>query len=578
MSISGDQTLFQRTIACAFSRIAPVLEHSSVLHLMLLGCDGGVLWANTTMGKFLGCEVPLPPGRRITEFLTSVDGDRVKGYLDGTEPLPEGMQLVNFILESRVPQTLLCSFIPAGTKLILLAEPMIESNRSLQEELLQLNNHLAVLSRENTRKGRELEKTVRALSQEIEQRRKAETELLRHQNQLEELVRYRTAELEIARDAAEAASRAKSAFLANMSHELRTPMNAIMSFAYLMKNDPLTPRQLDQLEKLSTAARQLLGILNDILDISRIEFQQISLEVQDFEPVQVIEHVRKAVYDKAVSKGLDLLIELGSLPLMVRGDARRLGQVLLNLVGNAVKFTEKGRITLACRATAWEEKGVTLCFEVRDTGIGMTDEQLGRLFQAFEQGDNAKTRRFGGLGLGLAISKRFVELMGGRLSVESEFGRGSLFRLEIPLEISQTMSKPVGHFPSTHGMRTLAVPNVDEPREPLPTAGLNGYETRPVELERPSETEVKSVDWARVGEAIGQLEPLLATDNTMVNEVFEQWETLLIEALGDEAGQLKRQIQDFDYADALKTLGAVRKTRPIQEQASEIFDRWKGAK
>jgi signal transduction histidine kinase len=437
LKMSGNHPLFQDALSCVLPRFASVLECSTTLHLALLGRDGVVRWANPTMAEFLDCEVSRLIGRNITEFLAIHDTDLIKGYQAGTGQLPEEPRLVNFLQNNNVPQTLRCSFIPVDTMIILVAEPMLESNRSMQEELLQLNNQLVVLSRENTRKGRELEKTVRALSEEIEQRKKAKAELLRYQNQLEEMVRNRTAALELARTEAEAANRAKTAFLANVSHELRTPLNTILGFAHLIKNDPLTPRQLQQLEKMSTAARQLLGILNNILDIARMESRKIPLEIQDFEPVRVIDHVYGTLAEQAAAKGLDLLVALDPLPPVLRGDGRRLGQILLNLVGNAVKFTEKGSVTLRGCVVARKEKEVTLRFEVHDTGVGMADEQVERLFQAFAQADDSKTRRFGGLGLGLTISRQFVELMGGRLGVESEIGRGSMFWLEIPFETSR---------------------------------------------------------------------------------------------------------------------------------------------
>jgi PAS domain S-box-containing protein len=235
---------------------------------------------------------------------------------------------------------------------------------------------------------------------------------------------------------AEAATRAKSAFLANMSHEIRTPMNAILGFAHLLKRDPLSPQQLNQLDKMSTAAQHLLQIINDILDFSKIESGKISLEVRDFEPARVIDHVCSILSDKVASKSLDLIVDMDHVPFVLRGDDMRLGQILLNLLGNAEKFTEEGSITIIVRTLEQRKDTTVLRFEVRDTGVGMTDEQMDRLFHAFEQADSSTTRRFGGTGLGLAICKRLVVMMGGRIGVESEIGRGTLFRIEIPFEKS----------------------------------------------------------------------------------------------------------------------------------------------
>jgi PAS domain S-box-containing protein len=240
-------------------------------------------------------------------------------------------------------------------------------------------------------------------------------------------------ELKLAKEAAEAASRSKSEFLANMSHEIRTPMNAIIGLTHLLRRDSHDPRQIAQLAKIGAAAHHLLGIINDILDLSKIEAGKLQLENTDFEVERVIANVCNLIRDKAEAKEVDLTVDLCGLPPVLHGDGLRLGQILLNFAGNAVKFTEVGSINLRARVISTDDNGMWVRFEVIDTGIGLTPEQQGRLFQAFEQADASTTRKYGGTGLGLAISRRLTELMQGRIGVDSTVGHGSTFWVELPL-------------------------------------------------------------------------------------------------------------------------------------------------
>jgi PAS domain S-box-containing protein len=239
--------------------------------------------------------------------------------------------------------------------------------------------------------------------------------------------------LERAKAAADAASQAKSAFLANMSHEIRTPMNAVLGFAHLLRRDPLTPRQLDHLDKIAGASQHLLQIISDILDFSKIEADRMTLEQTTFDLRESLLRVQALQADEARARQLVLSLHLDpGCPRRVRGDPLRLEQVLLNLLSNAIKFTPKGRVELRVAPAPAAADASMLRFEVRDTGIGMTQAQQRQVFEAFAQADASTTRRFGGTGLGLAICRRLVQMMGGEIGVDSQPGQGSCFWLLLP--------------------------------------------------------------------------------------------------------------------------------------------------
>ena len=267
-------------------------------------------------------------------------------------------------------------------------------------------------------------------------------------------------QLRQAKKDAKAASEAKSDFLANMSHEIRTPMTAILGFAdVLLREAELdAPEHRDALCAIQRTGQYLLGLINDIFDLSKIEAGKVELEEIPFSVTRLLAEVESLMQVRAAGKSLRFVVELAEgVPSDVYGDPTRLRQILVNLVGNAIKFTEEGHVRLDVRIDGTEPGRQSLEMAVTDTGIGMTDDQLERLFQPFTQADNSTSRRFGGTGLGLMISRRLIEALGGRMSVASKPGRGSVFTLAIPVEIAENTCAGQTASPLTERFRAVSV-------------------------------------------------------------------------------------------------------------------------
>jgi signal transduction histidine kinase len=379
-------------------------------------------------------------GLNVYEYAPAVEAECVVAVFDEVVSTKQPKSFLDFPYKSNPPEQSwfnwhMSPLILDGQVVALVSMSLNVTDRHKAEEGLQKAVEELAASNE------ELMATTEELQREIENRRQAEEELRKSKDELEQTVLERTAEFVKAKEIAEEALEVKGAFMANMSHELRTPMNSVIGFtSLLLLDEQLTFEQKDYLEIIRNSGESLLALINEVLDFSKLEHEKMDLELQPFNLRTIVEESLDLVATKAAEKDLELIYTFGkSAPEAIVGDPGKLRQILGNLLSNAVKFTKEGEVEVDVTSDTGQSE---VHVAVRDTGIGIPQEDMGKLFQPFTQGDMSFKRGFEGTGLGLAISKKLVELMGGRIWVESEAGKGSTFHFTIPAETAPSDPKP----------------------------------------------------------------------------------------------------------------------------------------
>ncbi len=447
-------------------RFRALTENSSDI-ITILDANAKILYASPSFSRLLGDETEAFLGKSFLDLVRKSDVWRTNQMLNSLKKSARSTKRFDFQIQGKDGSWLALGAIAQnllmvdGVRGIVVNARDVTARKLAEKELISHRNNL--------------EQMVAARTQALEESRMEALSSMKDANQqkaraeeaLVELTRSQSS-LAKAKEAAEEASRAKSNFLANMSHEIRTPMNAVIGLSDLaLKTDSMS-KQKDYLKKIHRAANSLLGIINDILDFSKIEQSKIELEATTFDLYTEMRTISELFALSFEEKGLSLLLDFSQdIPSTVVGDPLRLRQILINLIGNALKFTNEGQVSLSVRMVRREAKKVVLEFSVSDTGVGMDEDLTRKVFETFTQGDESTTRIFGGTGLGLSISKHLVGLMGGKIYVESFFGKGSTFTFTVKLEeVAQedaVAEPPVG----LEGLRILVVDDEEEMQSAL---------------------------------------------------------------------------------------------------------------